>query len=123
MKKNVDLIILCGGKGSRLGPLTKKTPKPLIKIGTRPFLHYLIKYYQRYNFKKIYLLAGYKGNQIKKYFNKKKFNFINVEVIIEKQPLGTGGCLSLIKRIKNNFHFQKSGSHHQLPFQEVDSLF
>jgi len=98
MKKNVDLIILCGGKGSRLGPLTKKTPKPLIKIGTKPFLFYLIKYYQRYNFKKIYLLAGYKGNQIKKYFNKKKFNFINVEVIIEKQPLGTGGCLSLIKK-------------------------
>ena len=94
----MDLIILCGGKGSRLGSLTKKIPKPLIKIGTRPFLYYLIKYYQRYNFKKIYLLAGYKGNQIKKYFNKKKFNFINVEVIIEKQPLGTGGCLSLIKK-------------------------
>jgi len=53
-----DLVILCGGKGTRLKSLTKNTPKPLLKINKIPFLDYLLNFYQRYYFKKIYLLAG-----------------------------------------------------------------
>lgn len=104
MKSQLDLVILCGGKGTRLGDLTKNTPKPLMKIDKVTFLEKLIKYYQKFNFKKIYLLAGYKGYKIKSKFDNKKFNFIECKVFIENSPLGTGGALSLIKgRIKNNF--------------------
>jgi D-glycero-D-manno-heptose 1,7-bisphosphate phosphatase len=104
MKSQLDLVILCGGKGTRLGDLTKNTPKPLMKIDKVTFLEKLIKYYQKFNFKKIYLLAGYKGYKIKSKFDNKKFNFIECKVFIENFPLGTGGALSLIKgRIKNNF--------------------
>ena len=99
-----DLVILCGGKGLRLKSLTKKFPKPLLKINNIPFLDYLINFYQKYNFKKIYLLAGYKGNQIKKLYDKKNFNFIDIEVIIEKNEMGTGGSLlQLKKKINNDF--------------------
>ena len=101
---NIDLVILCGGKGSRLKSFTKKTPKPLLKINNITFLDNLISYYQKYDFKNIYLLAGYLGEKIKKKYENKSVNFINLKVIIEKSPKGTGGALNLIKnKIKNNF--------------------
>ena len=99
-----SLVILCGGKGRRLEKLTKLLPKPLLKIGKNSFLEILIQYYQKFDFDKIYLLAGYKGKKIKEKFHLHKFNFIQCEVIIEKKPLDTAGCLSLLKnKIKNNF--------------------
>lgn len=94
---NISLVILCGGKGTRLGNITKKTPKPLLKFNKISFLDYLINFYKPYNFKKIYLLAGFKGHQIKKKYQGKYFNSINCEVIVEKKPLGTAGCLYDLK--------------------------
>ena len=104
MKKKIDLIILCGGKGTRLGKLTKKTPKPLVKFNDIPFLDYLINFYKKYSINKIYLLAGYKGAEIYKRYHNKKFNFIDCDVIIEKKPLGTAGCLFQLKqKLSKNF--------------------
>ena len=101
---NLDLVILCGGRGSRLGGLTKKIPKPMIKILGKPFLQHLINFYKKNNFQNIYLLAGYKGYQIKKKFHNSKQNLTPIKCIIEKKSLGTGGALSLLKdKIKNNF--------------------
>lgn len=103
-KKEIDLIILCGGKGTRLGKLTKKIPKPLIKFNNIPFLDYLINYYKKYPINKIYLLAGYRGEEIFKRYHNKKFNFIDCEVVIEKKPLGTAGCLIQLKqKLSKNF--------------------
>ena len=50
-KLNLDLVILCGGKGSRLGVLTRKIPKPMIKILKQPFLQHLINFYKKIIFK------------------------------------------------------------------------
>ena len=100
---NLDLVILCGGRGSRLGGLTKKIPKPMIKILGKPFLQHLINFYKKNNFQNIYLLAGYKGYQIKKKFHNSQQNLTPIKCIIEKKALGTGGALSLLKdKIKNN---------------------
>jgi len=117
MLKKLDLVILCGGKGSRLGNLTKNTPKPLLKIGNKFFLKYLIQFYQKFNFESIYLLAGYKGKIIKKNFDKKEFNFIKVHCLIEKEPQGTGGSLNLLKKkIKNDFLLVNGDSFLQYDF-------
>ena len=62
MEKNTSLVILCGGKGKRLGNITKKIAKPLIRINNKPFIEYLIKFYQRYLFKQIYLIGHYKSS-------------------------------------------------------------
>ena len=67
----IDLIILAGGRGSRISKLTKKKPKPLIKFKNKHFISYLINHYSKYPFQKIFILAGYKGQQIFKKFNKK----------------------------------------------------
>ena len=97
MKKNTSLVILCGGKGTRLGKITKKTPKPLIRINKKPFIEYLINFYQKFNFDKIYLIGFYKPQQFKKLFNNKEFNFIKCEFIKEKIALDTAGALNTIR--------------------------
>ena len=101
---NIDLIVLCGGRGSRLKHVTNRVSKPMIKIGNISFLRHLINYYKKYNFQNIYLLAGYKGRLIFKEFNNTNENLISIKCLIEKKPLGTGGALSLIKnKVKNDF--------------------
>ena len=97
MEKNTSLVILCGGKGKRLGNITKKIAKPLIRINNKPFIEYLIKFYQRYLFKQIYLIGHYKSSQFKKQFNNKEFNFIKCTYIKEKKAMDTGGALNVIR--------------------------
>ena len=98
----IDLVILAGGRGSRISKLTKKTPKPLIKFNNRHFISYLINYYSKYPFQKIFILAGYKGQQILKKFDKTITNGIEIDCIIEKKELGTGGALSQLKKKTSN---------------------
>ena len=99
-----DIVILAGGKGSRIKKYLQKKPKPLIKINNFIFLDLLIKKICKYNFNKLYILAGYRGAQIKKKYHKKSFNFVKTEVIIEKKALGTAGSLSQLKnKINNDF--------------------
>ena len=118
MYKKLDLVILCGGRGSRLKNLTKKLPKPLIKINNKYFLTYLIQFYQRYDFENIYLLAGFKGKIIQKEFNNKKFNFIKTKCFIENRPLGTGGSLNLLKKkLKNDFLLINGDSYLEYNFE------
>ena len=70
-----ELVILVGGKGTRLGKITKRIPKPLIKIGNRTFLDQLLSKIIRYNFKKIYLLCSY---QKRKFFKKYHKSILDV---------------------------------------------
>lgn len=62
-------VILCGGYGKRLMPLTKNTPKPMIKINQKPFLFFLLKQLSDNGIKEFLILNGYLGNKISKYFN------------------------------------------------------
>ena len=100
----IDLVILAGGKGSRFKNINKNKPKPLAKIGNYSFLDLLLGNLSRYHFRKIFILAGYKGSQIYKKYHKKNLNFMNIECVIEKKPLGTGGGLKKIKnKLSKNF--------------------
>jgi len=118
-----DLVILCGGKGTRLKSLTKNTPKPLLRINKIPFLDYLLNFYQRYCFKKIYLLAGYKAKEIKKKYHNTKFNLIDVEVIVEKKLMGTGGSLLQLKnKLKNDFILINGDSYIDFDFDKFQKL-
>ena len=61
-------VVLCGGKGSRMGGLTKNLPKPLLKIHGKPIIWYSIKILNSYGFNKIIFPLGYKGEKNKKIF-------------------------------------------------------
>lgn len=89
-----DVIILCGGLGTRLRSVVKNVPKPLADINGKPFLDVLIDHISlNKNVGKIILAAGYKGEQIKKRFTSEPNNRKKIEVIIENEPLGTGGAI------------------------------
>ena len=101
--ENLTAVILAGGKGTRLGNITKNTPKPLLKINNKKFMDYLIFNIARFGFKKIIIVAGFKGSQFEIYRNKKILN-TKIELFIEKKINGTLGALDKIKKkIKSNF--------------------
>jgi D,D-heptose 1,7-bisphosphate phosphatase len=89
-------MILCGGLGTRLGTLTASTPKPLLNVGSRPFLDVLLFELGRHGFKEIVLLASFQAEQILQYARDnpvaKQFG-LNLSVVIEEEPAGTGGGL------------------------------
>ena len=100
----MDLVILAGGKGSRIQHLNKNRPKPMVRIQNKAFLEILINHYAKFTFENIFILAGYKGQLIKKKFDGKYQNFTKIECIIEKSPRDTGGALLLLKnKIKKDF--------------------
>ena len=101
LKKKIDVVILCGGIGSRIKKMSKGIPKSLVNINNKNILTYILNDITKYNFNKIFLLTGYKSHQFKKY-NKKKINFIPIECIKENKPMGTGGALHSLKKKKIN---------------------
>ena len=64
----MDVVILCGGKGTRLSEETSKKPKPIVEIGGMPILWHIMKIYSHYGFNRFILALGYKGEHIKQYF-------------------------------------------------------
>lgn len=87
------VVILVGGLGTRLGNLTKKIPKPLLKINNEVFLDILIKNFSRFGFSKITLLTSYKSKFFFKKYEKKNIGITKINCIDEGDPKGTGGAL------------------------------
>jgi len=68
MNRNIPVVILCGGMGTRLSEYTELRPKPLVEIGGKPILWHIMKHYSQYGFNEFILALGYKGELIKRYF-------------------------------------------------------
>lgn len=101
--KDVPLVIMAGGQGTRLYPYTKIFPKALIPIGDLTITERIINNFVKYGCKEVYLILNYKGSMLKAYFNELDKNY-NVHYIDEKKFLGTGGGLELLKgQIKSPF--------------------
>ena len=86
-------IILAGGRGKRLRPITDKIPKPLIPINSMPLIERTIKYLKKYGINEIIISSGYKSNKIESFLKKKKNFGCQIIFSIEKTPLGTGGAI------------------------------
>ena len=102
----MKLVILCGGLGSRLSEETKIIPKPLVKIGNKPILWHIMKYYKSYNINEFILALGYKGKMIENYFKKNKKDDFNIQFVYTGQYTQTGSrLLKLKKYLKNDENF------------------
>jgi NDP-sugar pyrophosphorylase family protein len=86
-------IVLCGGMGTRLKKRVNDRPKSLAEIGGKPFLDYQIQWLIDNQIKRVYLAAGHMGEMVKDYVQKWKNRDISIEVIMEPEPLGTGGAV------------------------------
>jgi histidinol-phosphate phosphatase family protein len=91
----LDVVVLCGGRGTRLGPLTRATPKPLLPVAGRPFLLHVLRRLRREGARRILLAAGYLGEQFKSFVRDAARDLAGPgpEVLVEPEPLGTGGAL------------------------------
>ena len=96
IKKN-QIFILAGGLGKRMGKLTKETPKVMLPVGSKPILEHIIVSFRKQNFTNFIISVKYKSKLIKEYFNDGSKLGVNITYIEEKNSLGTGGSLSLIK--------------------------
>ena len=88
-----EAIILCGGKGERLRPITDDVPKPLVKINNKPILHYVIEHLKQFDIRNINIASWYKSSVLKKYFSE---NSYNVSIKIHNS-----GDVDIIKRIQD----------------------
>ncbi len=94
--RGIPIVIMAGGKGTRLYPYTKVLPKPLIPIADIPIVERIIQSFQKIGCDTFHMIVNYKKNMIKSYFNDENPQY-NVLFWDEEKPLGTGGGLFLLK--------------------------
>ena len=112
IRKKINIkqaIILVGGLGSRLGRITAKTPKPLIKVNNKPFVEYIIKNLKKTGIKKILFLTSYKSDLFFKKYNNKLIHGIKIHCHNEQGRKGTGGALLSAKKKLDNFFILCNG--------------
>jgi dTDP-glucose pyrophosphorylase len=99
----LECVIMAGGKGERLKPLTAKVPKPMLKLGGKPIIEYNVDRLIEFGIEKIYISINYLGDQIKDYFGDGSKKGISIEYIEEDIPLGTAGALSLVDKFNTDY--------------------
>jgi len=95
VSEQIDVVILCGGKGLRYKEKTNAIPKPMIRIGERPMLWHIMKSFSFFGFKRFILCLGYKGNKIREYF--KNYTDWDVTCVDTGLNTNTGGRLYRVK--------------------------
>lgn len=96
--ENISVIIMAGGKGTRLYPFTKILPKPLIPIGDIPIVERIINYFHEYGITDFLMTVNYRKNMIKSYFSEIEKDY-EIEYIEEEKALGTAGGIKLARRV------------------------
>ncbi|UYN97353.1 MAG: HAD-IIIA family hydrolase [Enhydrobacter sp.] len=86
-------VCLVGGRGTRLGALTDNLPKPMLNVGGRPFLDYLLHEARRFGLKHMILLTGYRAGEFASYHGR-QIGSLSIEVVVEPEAAGTGGALA-----------------------------
>jgi len=107
--KSNRVILMVGGLGTRLRPLTENIPKPMLKVGNKPILQTIVEKFAEYGYVNITMCVNYKSHIIQEYFGDGKEFGVNIEYILEKQRMGTAGALSLLKERPTEAFFVMNG--------------
>ena len=100
----MQAVIMTGGLGTRLWPVTETIPKGLVEVGGRPFLEHLILYLKKFEIDDILLCTGYLGEMIEEYFGDGSGLGVRIDYSLEDNPLGTGGALRLaLPKLREEF--------------------
>jgi dTDP-glucose pyrophosphorylase len=97
----LECMIMAGGRGKRLSPLTDTVPKPMLLLGEKPIIEHNIDRLISYGIRKFYISVKYLGEQIQEYFGDGSKKGVSIEYIWEDEPLGTAGALSLVDKFKS----------------------
>jgi NDP-sugar pyrophosphorylase family protein len=99
----IDVVIMAGGKGQRLLPLTEQTPKPMLKVGEKPIIEHNIDRLALFGIDDFWISINYLGDQIKSYFGDGSSKNIKISYVTENRPMGTLGAVSQIHDFKHEF--------------------
>lgn len=99
----IDAVIMAGGRGQRLRPLTDTTPKPLLKIGDKPIMEHNVDRLALYGIDDFWFSVKYLGEQIEDYFGSGEEKNIQIDYVWENEPLGTIGAVSKIKNFQHDY--------------------
>lgn len=117
-----ECIVLAGGYGSRLGKITRQTPKPLIKINEKPFIFYLIDNLYRQGIRKFFILTFYKHQNFIKSLPKKYKN-ATIQIIKEKKKLGTAGSINNIKKkLDQSFFVVNGDTYFDINLRDLENI-
>ncbi|GAA7257566.1 nucleotidyltransferase family protein [Helicobacter pylori] len=97
------IVIMAGGLGTRLKPLTDTLPKPMLKVGSKPILQIILERFHQQGFRNIFLCVNYKSHIIEEYFGNGLKYGLNITYIKEEKRMGTAGALSLIPNLNEDF--------------------
>jgi len=100
----MKVVLLSGGFGKRLKPLTDYLPKPLIPICNYPIIEWQIRYFKKFGIKDIVICVGYRAEQVIKHLEGKNLG-VKLEYSIEKEPLGTAGAIKKASKYIDTDHF------------------
>ena len=103
------VVLMVGGLGTRLRPLTENTPKPMLKVGGKPILETIVKRFVDDGFTNITMCLGYKSNVIQDYFRDGGSFGANIDYIVEEERMGTAGALTLLEKRLDNPFFVMNG--------------
>lgn len=103
------VVIMAGGLGTRLSPLTDTTPKPMLHVGNKPILETIIENFAKYGYSEIILSVSYKSHMIEEYFGSGKSFGVNIEYVHELKRMGTAGALSLVRERLDEPFFVMNG--------------
>jgi len=119
-----QIVILAGGLGTRLRPLTEKCPKPMVPVAGKPFLFWQIEDLKAQGFKKILLLVAYLGEQVEAHFGDGREFGVQISYSFEPEPLGTGGALRhAFEKLEAEFILLNGDSFLKAPLTEMLTSF
>ena len=121
MTKDIQIAILAGGLATRLGKLTKKEPKSLLRIDGKPFIEYQVERIYKQGITNIIICAGHLGEQIEKYMGNGKKYGMNIRYSHEESPLGTAGALKKAGNLLDNEFITMYGDSYL--FLDFSSMF
>ncbi|TCD02705.1 nucleotidyltransferase family protein [Pedobacter psychroterrae] len=99
----VDAVIMAGGRGTRLKPLTDLTPKPLLKVGDKPIMEHNLDRLALYGIDDFWFSVKYLGEQIEDYFGNGEKKNVQIRYVWEDEPLGTIGAVSKIEDFEHDY--------------------
>ncbi len=124
MNEISQAVIICGGLGTRLGPLTQDIPKSMVLVNDRPFLEHLVGYFKKQDVKRFVFCAGYLHERIISHFGDGAALGVDIEYSIEREPLGTGGAvLNAIDFLDEDFIVSYGDSYLPIEFAPLVDLY
>ena len=106
-----EVVVLAGGRGQRLRPYTDVEPKPMLRVGRRPILEFVLTNIKKNGFRDVIIAAGYKSDRIKDYFGDGSKLGLNIDYVIEEEPKNTAGALIELKDMLKDDFLVVMGDH------------